>query len=232
MINYYKPPGAAAVHSMDQMLQHFNLNINNMGIYHVGAHTGFDAYIYHGLGAKYIIWLECNPNLAKKAYGILEEWQQAGYTQDRWFNVAATNKDDEMLDFFFYNTEEDGTSSLLEPGGIIEKIPGTKFLGSQLKVPTITLDTLIEREQLPYVDCNLLNVDTQGTELLVFKGAQKLLTSPTLKYIICEVSFESLYKDGALTTDIDAYLYQYGFRRTFFRPDCIATHGDAIYIKE
>jgi len=191
MRNYYKPPGAAPVHSMDQILQHLNMDIEDAGIWHVGAHTGFDAYIYHGLGARYIIWLECNPNLAEKAQHILAEWHQRGYLWDRWYNLAATDQDDQMVDFFFYNNEEDGTSSLLEPDGIVEKV-GAKFLGTKVQVPTITLDSLIERDNLPYLDTRLLNIDTQGTELLVLKGATKLLTSQSLHYIICEVSFESL----------------------------------------
>lgn len=231
MKNYYKPAGSPVNHSMDWMLQAFDLDIQNAGVYHVGAHLATEGYIYHGLGAQYIIWLECNPLLQNGAMANINEWRNRGFIGDRWINIAATDQDDQTLKFHFYNSKEDGTSSLLEPDGILEKIPTTSYLGSEFSIQTITLDTLIDREKLPYKDVKLLNVDTQGTELLVFKGAQKLLNSPTLKYILCEVSFESLYKDGALIYDIDNYLQLYGFKRVHYRLDCIPTHGDGIYIR-
>lgn len=227
--HYYKPPGAAHFHSMDWMLQNFNLNIDNKGVFHVGAHTGFDAYIYHGLGANYIHWFECNPNHESKAREILQYWHLVGYGHDTWNLAACTDIDNEEVDFYFYNSDEDGTSSLLKPGGIIEKIPGTNFLNQTVKVKTTTLDTAIEERNLCWEDTVLLNVDVQGSELRVLRGAQKLLKSEQLKYIIAEVSFESLYDGGCLAHEVDEYLSYYGFKRIYFRPDCIPTHGDAIY---
>jgi FkbM family methyltransferase len=230
MKQYYKPPGAAEIHSMDWMLQTFELNIEGVDICHVGAHTGFDAYIYHGLGAKSIVWLECNPHLKEKFKKIVEEYQAMGHP-DKWFSIAAWDKDDEELDFHFYNNFEEGTASVYKPGGIEEKIPTVKYINQSTKVKTITLDSLYKNNNIPLNNLGLLNIDTQGSELKVLQGADSLLKQPSLKYIICELSFEPLYDGGVIGWDIDLFLLNYGFKRIFFRPDAIMSHGDGIYVR-
>jgi FkbM family methyltransferase len=57
-----------------------------------------------------------------------------------------------------------------------------------------------------------LKIDTQGSELAVLKGSQKLLEHGAIKVIKLEVSTVATYEQQAFFSDIDIYLrkYQYG----------------------
>lgn len=228
----YYPPDKPSFHSIQWMMETFNLDVKGKDIIHVGAHKALEAYIYFGLGARHVSWFECNPFVMKDLCENLQNYADHGYSSSI-YNHAAWDEDDKELDFFFYNSKEDGTSSLLEPGTILHSIPETKYLGASIKVDTIKLDTLFNNTHCERFSRNLgmMNIDTQGSELHVLKGSMELLRRDSLKYIICEASYEELYSGSALIEDIDEFLEDFGFKRVFFRPDCIPTHGDAIYVR-
>ena len=74
----------------------------------------------------------------------------------------------------------------------------------------------------------MINVDVQGWELEVFKGAARTLEN--IDIIYSEVNFEELYKGCCLVGDLDTFLGNYGFIRvlTNAKP---RTWGDALYLK-
>jgi hypothetical protein len=67
-------------------------------------------------------------------------------------------------------------------------------------------DFLDERE---FGACNLLKIDTQGSELDVLRGAAELLAR--FQAVYCEVSFLELYAGQALASEVVAYLFERGF---------------------
>jgi hypothetical protein len=86
---------------------------------------------------------------------------------------------------------------------------------------------------------NFINIDVQGFELEVFRGAKKTLSQ--IDYIIAEVNKEELYRNCALVAEVDLFLSKYGFSRVEtkwitdtnlgnYRPKA-ETWGDALYIK-
>jgi hypothetical protein len=77
---------------------------------------------------------------------------------------------------------------------------------------------------------NVLNIDTQGTELDVLNGARE-----TLKFIdiiFIEVNTKEMYKNCCMVNDIDSFLSQYKFKRVL--TDYHGGNwgqGDALYLK-
>ena len=75
---------------------------------------------------------------------------------------------------------------------------------------------------------NFLNMDTQGYELEVLRGAEK-----TLRKIDCvytEVNNTEVYENNALIEDIDDFLKEYDMVRV--ETDWMGgTWGDAFYIR-
>lgn len=106
------------------------------------------------------------------------------------------------------------------PGCISLYEPNHEFLGrfldfgkyfevqDQVQLQTTTLDTVCQDEQLETVD--FLQIDVQGANLDVLKGATELLDRSVLA-IQVESEFAPLYKNQALFTDIDQYLRDRGF---------------------
>jgi hypothetical protein len=74
----------------------------------------------------------------------------------------------------------------------------------------------------------MINLDVQGYELEVFKGAVDTLNSIDIVYT--EVNFEDLYKDCCLVEDLDGFLLGFGFRRVLTDAR-YGTFGDALYLK-
>ena len=93
---------------------------------------------------------------------------------------------------------------------------------------TITLNTLYEKNNIPYDRYDFINLDIQGAELLALKGATKIL--PYINAIYTEVNTEELYKNCARIEEIDEYLKLYDFNRVITN---ITEYGwgDALYIK-
>ena len=77
---------------------------------------------------------------------------------------------------------------------------------------------------------NFINIDVQGYELNVLKGAEKTLKNIDL--IISEINKEEMYKDCAKVEDLDDYLSSHNFQRiaTYWQQDG-GTWGDGLYLK-
>jgi FkbM family methyltransferase len=74
-------------------------------------------------------------------------------------------------------------------------------------VPLTTLDAWAERDGLDRVD--VLKLDTQGSELGILQGAERLL--PTVRAIEVEVEFNPIYTGQPLFGDVDRFLRDRGF---------------------
>jgi hypothetical protein len=116
-------------------------------------------------------------------------------------------------------------NSILEPDYHLTQHPSIEFNGKQ-KVSITKLDIFMEdQDKSKY---NFINIDVQGYELEVLKGASEYLND--IEYIITEVNREDLYKGCARIEDLDSFLFNYGFKRV--ETDWVGiSWGDAFYIK-
>jgi FkbM family methyltransferase len=77
-----------------------------------------------------------------------------------------------------------------------------------IEVETETLDNYFDRKN---ITIDYLKIDTQGSELLILKGAKKLLENQKIKVIKLEVSLISVYKEQVLFAEVDSYLRSLGY---------------------
>ena len=77
---------------------------------------------------------------------------------------------------------------------------------------------------------DFINIDTQGSELEILKGFEEYLDN--IKYIYAEINVKKLYKDIALLSELDDYLYKKGFIRveTVIHED--VGWGQGFYIRK
>ncbi|GJD23728.1 hypothetical protein RIVM261_086840 [Rivularia sp. IAM M-261] len=133
--------------------------------------------------------------------------RQVGWTENHIPLALSNNVGKSKL----YITKYPGCSSLYPPSkSYIERFVGNSGLielVDTVEVETTTLDTYCSCEGIEEID--FIQLDVQGAELSVLKGAESIIGS-TLG-IITEVEFTELYIGQALFGDVDVYLRKQGF---------------------
>lgn len=189
----------------DELPEFFRFLANvKRGVIHVGANYGQERDLY----AKFdlpVIWFEPIPQVFRALKAKL-----AGYPKQRAYRRLLTDKDNVEVTFFLTNVGGK-MSSMLPRTGAASVWPNVKDIG-QITVRSITLATVMARKGIDPAGYDALVIDTQGSELLVLKGAGDLLRG--FDYIMTEATDFETYAGGCLIGDLDEYLGRYGFRQT------------------
>lgn len=188
-------------------------NLKIKGVIHVGAHYGEEYPEYHRCGIKNIVFIEpCKPafNVLRRNYS----------SRAILFNCALGSSEGQAV----MNVETANTgqsNSLLKPAKHLEQYPSIQFTKTEL-VQVKTMDSLpLKRDNY-----NALNMDVQGYELEVLKGATE-----TLKYIdiiYTEVNRDEVYQGCARVEQLDEFLKDFERVQTDWGG---GTWGDAIYLR-
>jgi len=197
--------------NLEELQKKYNLNIK--GIIHIGAHYGQEYRIYRKMGITNLIFFEPIPEsfevLKNNVIGIVVNKALGSYNGKAIMYIASN---------------EGVSSSLLEPLYHSVQYPEILF-DDTLEVDIIKLDDYLGH----CTEFNFINIDVQGYELEVFKGAVEALES--IDYIMAEVNRRDLYKGCVQVTELDSFLDGYGFGRVeTCWPEI--TWGDALYIKK
>lgn len=171
------------------------------GVLHVGAHFGQEAPEYAAIGCNRMIFIEAIPEVYEKLKENIRDYPDA-----MAINVCISDKNEEGVDFHIANNEGQ-SSSLLQFGVHAVEHPDVVFTETR-KVNTMRLDTLFSDKPL---DCDLLNMDLQGAEMLALKSLGDRLNE--FKWLYLEVNKAEVYLGCALIEEIDAYVGQFGFIR-------------------
>ena len=120
------------------------------------------------------------------------------------------------------------SNSLLEPSLHLKQYPHIVFENT-IDVEMVKLDDFIDKNYKEEItNYNMINIDVQGYELEVFKGASNTLEN--IDYIITEVNRDEVYVGCAKVNELDEFLKKYNFSRVETTWDGI-TWGDAFYVK-
>ncbi len=90
--------------------------------------------------------------------------------------------------------------------------------GKQLSVDVILLDDYAEQKGIKVID--LLKMDTQGYEMHVLRGAERLLASGAVRAVLVEMSFTPLYDHQVWGHEVMSLLHEHGFRLVDFYEKC------------
>lgn len=184
---------------------------------HVGAHLGEEAAAYQRQGFGPVTWIEANPdviaalkaNVARYGGGRIIQAAVADTTRYVVLHVASNGQSTSILPLGTHATEHPDVT-------YVEDKP----------MFTSTIDQLLADGALDRA--TFMNVDVQGAELDVLKGATIFLQSVEAVYV--EVNEAELYEGCALLPEMDAWLFAAGFRRRATR---MTNHqwGDALYCR-
>lgn len=186
------------------------------GVVHVGAHWGQEYEAYKQCGASDIIFIEP----CEKAFRRLESL--FGKMEDVKLMQCACGSADANAEMFVEENNQGQSNSLLQPVRHLTYYPQIQFPLREM-VPVRKLDNLVFHR----ANYNFLMMDTQGSELMVLRGAVNTL--PFIDYIYTEVNDQELYAGNALITELDAFLPDFKRVETFMVDN--KGWGDAVYIR-
>ena len=219
------------LYDLKELTKKYNLNINH--VLHIGAHYGDELEVYRELSVDRVLMFEPVPS----TFEVLKARVQTLYSIPRTIkfpkeillaNIALGNSTDEVL-MYIENNNKSMSSSLLKPKLHLEQYGWIKFNDSdQITVKQCKLDDFL----LQITDAekfDFLNIDVQGYELEVFKGATQSLKN--INAIYTEVNRAELYENCCMVEELDEFLNEQGFTRvtTVWTGE---TWGDALYTRE
>lgn len=193
-----------------------NYTMDISGIIHVGGHFGEEICEYVETGIQNIVIFE--PLMSN--FAILER------------NVCNLNANIQGHQVALGSTEGTVDMYVSSNKGLSSSILKPKKHLTQYRDITFNVKESVELKILDsynYKNYNFLNMDVQGYELEVLKGAKKTLEY--IDYVYCEVNRDEVYENNAYIQEIDDFLLEYNMKRVevSWQGD---TWGDALYIKK
>tara|TARA_R100000008_G_C3542467_1_gene145582 strand:+ start:166 stop:822 length:657 start_codon:yes stop_codon:yes gene_type:complete len=215
--------------NFDDIIKKNNLDIE--GVIHIGAHHGQELEKYVNMGIKNFLFFEPLPDNYMKLNDNIQNYNTEGLNI-HIENVALGHRDEEKT--MYVETANRGMScSLLKPKMHLELYPHITF-DSEVKVNQTFLDKYVLENNIDLDMFNFINIDVQGYELEVFKGAMETLTE--IDYIYTEVNTDEIYEDCTKIEQLDEFLGNlYNFERVetkFIGGKGAGTWGDALYVKK
>ncbi len=152
------------------------------GVIHVGANLGQERFAYSWWGLD-VIWIEPVPATFELLCENLKD-----FPQQRAFCCLITDRDGQ--EYTFHIADNAGASSSILPFARHKEMwPDISYSG-EIELSSVTLDSFIARERIRSEHFEALVLDTQGSELLILRGAVNLLRN--LRFVTVEVpDFES-----------------------------------------
>jgi FkbM family methyltransferase len=171
------------------------------GVIHVGANSGQERDLYARLGLK-VLWIEPIPEV----FEMLEQNIRM-YPSQRALRALVADNDDTTIELRVANNQ--GASSSIFDLDLHRDIwPEVKY-DRTLVMQTATLPTLLQQNGVDAARYDGLILDTQGSELLILRGAAPLL--PGFRFIKTEVADFSSYAGGCQLSELDNFLASHGF---------------------
>jgi FkbM family methyltransferase len=189
------------------------------GVVHVGANTGQEIKTYEKYGLS-AIWIEPIPDVFEKLQsnltGVVGQIALQGLVTDR-----------DNAEYHFHIASNNGASSSILELNLHQDIwPDINF-EKTIKLHSKTLSSLLNDNNVVLSDYDMLIIDTQGSELLVLKGAIPILHH--FKYIQAEAADFEAYKDCCQLKDLQSFLDQYGYREVSRRKFATHPNGGGCY---
>ncbi|HLA57935.1 MAG TPA: FkbM family methyltransferase [Puia sp.] len=198
---------------------------NVKGVIHVGANTGQEIGLYDRYGLS-VVWVEPIPEVFETLKSNL-----AGFP--RQIAIKSLVTDLENAEYQFHLANNNGASSSILDLNLHQDIWPDIVFERTITLRSRTLPSLLKDNNIDNRNYDMLVMDTQGSELLVLKGAEPILQD--FKYIKTEVpDFES-YKGCCQVKDLQLFLGQQGFgeysRHQFAKRSAGGNYYDIIYKK-
>jgi FkbM family methyltransferase len=196
------------------------------GLIHVGANIGQEREIYAAQGLE-VLWIEPIP----QTFAQLQE-NIRGFAHQEAVQGLVTDRDDSEYEFFVSDNGGE-SSSILPMEQHAQMWPEVSIVGS-IMTRSVTLPTLLRREKMDLASYQALVLDTQGSELLVLKGAEEIIEQ--FRFIKIEVPDFQAYRGCVVDRELSAYMNAHGFREMarerFGHVQGVGSYWDIVFCRK
>jgi FkbM family methyltransferase len=187
--------------------------IKVQGVIHVGANTGQERDKYASLGLN-VIWVEPIPTV----FAVLVS-NISGIPKQRACKYLLA--EEHGKEYVFHIANNGGaSSSILDLAKHREMWPDVQFT-DEIRITASTLPCLVEAEQIDLRNFGALVLDTQGSEMLVLKGAIPVLKQ--FQFVKTEVADFESYAGCCRLDNLSDFMHKQGF--SIFRKSPFAARG-------
>jgi FkbM family methyltransferase len=194
------------------------------GVIHVGANTGQERNRYAALDLN-VVWVEPNPAV----YEVLRSNISGFAKQSAYCYLLAEEPGRE----YTFHISNDGAqaSSILDMARVQDIWPDVEFT-HEMQIAATTLADVIHVEKIDLRNYGALVLDTQGSELLVLRGAIPVLKR--FQFVKSEVADFESYTGCCRLDELTEFMSQHGFVITRKAPfartrDSSGTYYDVLY---
>jgi len=193
------------------------------GIIHIGANTGQERDLYAAFGL-HVAWIEPIPEVFDRL-----KCNISAFPKQRAYRYLVSDMDGE--EYTLNIADNDGaSSSIFDFSRHTEMWPQISYK-SAIKVKSARLPSIVKAEGIDLGHFGALLLDTQGSELKVLTGAEKLLAN--FLFVKVEVADFELYKGACRMSDVSQFMLARGFRERrripFMQMPGVGTCYDMIY---
>jgi FkbM family methyltransferase len=181
-----------------------SLFINKVGgVIHIGANSGDEASTYdiHDLR---VAWIEPIPEIFQELCHNI-----SAFKKQRAYRYLIGEKDESVA--VLHVSSNDGLSSSILPLAKHREVWPDVSYTRDIIMPTTSLPTFVRREGLDLSEYEALIMDTQGSELMILRGATEILRR--FCFIQVEVADFEAYTGCCLLSEMDDFMSNQGFRQ-------------------
>ena len=144
--------------------------------------------------------------------------------------VNAMALSDQVGTMDFYANRIPMISSRLPLNRAMPDFPESWGHETVMQVPTMTVDAYCAENSIRGI--GLFELDVQGGELAVLRGAADTLRRGGFDVLIVEVFYEAIYEDVPLEPMVSNYMARFGYRAVLNRPQSVGGRSaDIIYAR-
>lgn len=188
-------------------------------VVHIGANDGGERFLYESAGVA-VLWVEPIPSVFEKLYNNIR-----GFRSQTAKRALLADSSGREVTFNIANNDG-ASSSMFELADHHRIWPDVHFVET-ISLITSTLDELL-------ADClnvDAVIIDTQGAELLILKGAKRVLGSA--RFVKAEAADFPAYRGGCTLDQLDNFLRDAGFkemaRNEFAHVEEVGRYFDVIW---
>lgn len=179
------------------------------GVIHIGASEGQERFVYdsHDLN---VLWIEPIPSVFKQL-----ENNTKPFRKQKCLNYLLCEED--LKKYSFHISNNNGESSSIFDLNLHKRIWPSVHYVNTIEIVGRTLPSIIEENKIDIKYYDMINLDTQGSELLILKASVSVLSQ--MKYVYMEVADMDSYAGGCKLEEVDDFFESIGYGRIELIPD-------------